>query len=283
MSSRAALHALGGLTIRAPRLVHGAAGVLVPPLRRFGRSSFAPEHVRELLPELSPAQARRIARRSWADHVRAHLLHGAAMHDPGGRIQELLVDDGGLSELEGPVVLAFPHLGPMALVRPALWRVRGELVVVQLNDAPSEFPHITTYTTRGEGASTRALYAAVGALRSGRSVAIATDSPPRTLVVPWFARSVAFARGAFVLSRLAKVPIVPMVARWEGHRGRVVLGPRLGPFADEREGAEAYGAWLEGYLREAPTELIRRFVDPAFTAGPRPAAAPAAARAAPSR
>ena len=212
------------------------------------------------MPELSAAEADAAARDAWLSHVRLHVLHGARRRGDREFLRPRLIDDGGLSRLRGPVVLATAHTGPWYLLGEATRLVPGELDVLRSNGRPSDAPNKTNHSTIGEGAGARALYAGVAGLRAGGSVLIAVDGRPRRLAMPWFDRTLHIAAGPFTLSRLGRAPIVPFMLRWDGELGRVVLGDPIGPCADEQAGAEAFVAWLEDFYRAYPGELRTHLV-----------------------
>ncbi len=105
----------------------------------------------------------------------------------------------------------------------------------------------------GEQVRALAFHRALQQLRSGGFVFVALDpaKDAARVEVPFRRGTLSLARGAFVLSRVSGVPIVPFVAR---SRGKAVLGEPLAP-GDERGQAAAAARWLERYLAERPDEL----------------------------
>lgn len=78
---------------------------------------------------------------------------------------------------------------------------------------------------------------------------------------PFLGRRLALARGAFVLARLSRAPIVPIVARWHGTGVAVVRGEAVHPGSDDEATAAAVAGWLEHYLLEHPEQIGPRTLE----------------------
>ncbi|MND09266.1 hypothetical protein D3C83_324500 [compost metagenome] len=57
------------------------------------------------------------------------------------------------------------------------------------------------------------------------------------------------------------MPIVPLVARWDGQEIEIVVGEPLPILDDEQALAALAAQWLENYLRESPGELSARILE----------------------
>ena len=83
---------------------------------------------------------------------------------------------------------------------------------------------------------------------------------------PLLGRRLRLARGPFALARIAGVPIVPLVARWQGNGVAIVKGEPIVASEDDGETAAALAGWLEDYLRAFPGEtaayLVERLTPP---------------------
>lgn len=166
-----------------------------------------------------------------------------------------------LARLRPPLVLASFHAGPLAVLDPLLASLPAEVVALHRHWGEDRAGY--TLLRGGGDASQRALAfaRALAALRAGGIAFLNVDGHEpgdyavATIEVPMLGRTLPLARGAFALARLAEAPIVPIVPRWRGTAVEVELGDPIGPSRDERELAEATGAWLERYLRERPGEV----------------------------
>jgi hypothetical protein len=78
---------------------------------------------------------------------------------------------------------------------------------------------------------------------------------------PFFGGTLRLAAGVFAVARIAKVPIVPLVARWIGDEIEIVVGDPLPASNDENAMAASAAQWLEQYLRDSPTELSGRILE----------------------
>ncbi len=260
MNRRSPLRALAALAPHAPRTVDAA-------IRAIARATYGRvgvtidrEDLRRLMPELSPGEADAVSRQAWLNHVRFLTLRPSRLRDRRDFVREALVDDGGLSRISGPAVLALIHTGPFFILEEALRRVPAPVAVLLMGDAPPGDGNLTFHTSVGDGHGMRAFSAGLATLKGGGFVVVGVDANPLSMLVPWFDRTIPLARGAFALSRIARAPIVPLVLRWEGCGGRVVLGDPIAPLASDQAGAEALIGWMEAYVRANPTALVHHHV-----------------------
>jgi lauroyl/myristoyl acyltransferase len=91
-------------------------------------------------------------------------------------------------------------------------------------------------------------------------VALDPRDAPR-IIVPFFGGTLRLARGPFAMARIRRVPIVPVVARWDGQAIELIAGDPLPPSDDEQALAASAAQWLEGYLREWPGEVSARILE----------------------
>ena len=99
---------------------------------------------------------------------------------------------------------------------------------------------------------------AVVHLRKGGFVFLTLDPMVGTrIAAPFLGRTLNLARGGFALARLARVPLVPLIARWNGMRIEIVAGAPV-EVASEAQAAAEVARWLEQYLRAHPDEMTER-------------------------
>jgi lauroyl/myristoyl acyltransferase len=108
-----------------------------------------------------------------------------------------------------------------------------------------------------------AFYRAVSRLRNGGFVITALDpgQTDRRIAVPFFGGTLHLAAGAFAMARIARVPIVPIAARWIREEIEIVVGDPLPVSDDEQALATSAVRWLERYLRDSPGELSGRILE----------------------
>ena len=173
MNRRSPLRALAALAPHAPRTVDAA-------IRAIARATYGRvgvtidrEDLRRLMPELSPGEADAVSRQAWLNHVRFLTLRPSRLRDRRDFVREALVDDGGLSRISGPAVLALIHTGPFFILEEALRRVPAPVAVLLMGDAPPGDGNLTFHTSVGDGHGMRAFLGRPGhaqgrRLRRGR-------------------------------------------------------------------------------------------------------------------
>lgn len=246
------LYQLLGYAARiAPRMALAAAdaaGRASAPFR-----SDTPGRLQELFPHLTAQEAARLLRHILAMEVRNQMLPAMGRRAVG-RIARFA---GKIESLELPAILVTFHIGPML----ALGRL--------LDGEEDNRPIVRSYGRELSGA--RELHRALTTLRETRLLGVAVDSWRAARVdVPFFDTTMGIARGAFALSRIARVPLVPALFVWRGWEIDVVLGEPVAPPApsasqeesleSERQTAAAIVVWLEGYLRGSLRDLGLRAI-----------------------
>lgn len=220
------------------------------------------DRIRDLVPELDAPALRAAQRRTWSNFLLGEALD-AALSRPGNAPPRILASPA-LATLRPPLILASFHVGAVPALAPVLERLEGDVLAVHRGTfAPR--PGITMVRTGDdEWERARTFERAVRTLRAGGFVFTALDGhgedgyEAATLDAPVLGGSVALARGGFALARIAKVSIVPIVARWRGSGVEVECGDAIRAGADENAMAVAAAAWLEGYLRAFPGEISKR-------------------------
>ena len=214
------------------------------PFRQHSAAS-----LRQVYPHLSKVGAWRMLTRVLGRDLRDQVV--ASMRQSKGlwricRFREALAD------LRPPLVIVSFHIGPLHAISDLAGRLANDRLVV---------------VARGEETlGARQLYEGVRILRKGGVVALALDAGPASFVeVGIFGRRTSLARGAFALSRLTGVPIVPLLLVWRGYEIHVALGEPIPPpesgatqeeaIDSERRAAERVAAWLEEYLRTSPQDV----------------------------
>jgi lauroyl/myristoyl acyltransferase len=111
-----------------------------------------------------------------------------------------------------------------------------------------------------------ALKRAVDHVKDGGIVVATIDGPggSSTGEVTCLGRRIVLRRGPFVLTRLTRAPLIPVVCAWTP-RGQIEVrhGPPIDPAWDpalagtglETAMAARIASWLDGYLRDEPQEI----------------------------
>ena len=242
---------------RSPALGIRAAHAIANLTRPLGRGI---DHGRlaAAFPELGPPAQHTARQRTWENFLKEQAVEAAVMH---GRYPQL-VPDPRLVELRPPLVLASFHVGPLPALAPLLAQLPGEVVALDRGQFGA-LPNLPVLPGGEDTAARAAAFnRALAALRSGGFAFITIDAfhpqefEVAAIEVPLLGRTLPLARGAFALSRIAGVPLVPLVARWRGTAVEVELGDPISPGpGGERALAEKAAAWVENYLRARPGEM----------------------------
>lgn len=230
------------------RALDAAAGALLDNLDRG-------EPIAEL-PVPDPSLA---ARAPWERSARFRLFGTLLWH--GYPVPDLeFFDLPDLSDLQPPAILASLHTGPLLSVGLILERLPSRPLALS-TEFPSGARFESLHVAPSLGSRARAVRRAVEELRTGRFVFTTIDNPQRRRHVEaaFLGRNVKLAPGAFVLSRLARAPIVPLLATWQDGRVVVLRGPLVAPGPDETMGS-ALGRWLDQLFRTTPLPLGPNFV-----------------------
>jgi lauroyl/myristoyl acyltransferase len=219
------------------------------------------EQIRTLFPRLTKAQVARALLQTRVNEARNRIYAGF-QHQLGlgpGRLVLLPTDD--LTALRPPLIFGTFHVGPTLALGAAMERLPGEVLVLRRRSyKPAQAKNVSTAETEGsEERRAQAFHRAVMHLRGGGYALLPIDPLEASRVAaPFFGRSLLLARGAFALSRVARVPIVPLITRWRGVRVEVFRGPRIEPSDSEEALAAEAARWLEQYLDDAPGEVTPR-------------------------
>lgn len=220
----------------------------------FARRGPTHARMRQLFPEMSASQRASAIRSIWRTQVRQFLLLGIARRGGVRALAPLVVDPQRVSELQPPVIVATFHTGPViALGVVAEHCNEGVLGLRSMDLGVSRAPHVSIHFDMDtEEQRAASFVAAHRSLREGVFVFMAVD-PMQSggMRVRFFDGTLRLARGAFALTRMTGVPIVPVIARWEGDRIAFTVGKALSG-SDEVETATAAARWLEAHLRERP-------------------------------
>lgn len=236
--SRIVSRVLGWIASRSPRI----AFVVSDTLARFRKITSRAE-VRSLFPN---ADAGRVLRRMSITHVRTQLVDGWIRRDGFAPFRRLVRQNDAIAQLRPPMIIGAFHIGPpfgLGVLREGL---NGETLVLRGSVGSTDQQRAAMF------------HRAVEQLRAGGFVVAAIDPhAAQRIEVPFLGRTLRLARGPFAMARIARVPIVTVVARWEGDQVELIVGDALA-VGDEQMMAESAARWLETYLRERPGELSYR-------------------------
>lgn len=258
---RAARAVMTGVVLmvhRSPHFALRGADLLAPATRPFRRAPAADDLCR-IFPDLSPARASALAAHMLRVDTRSEVLATWVRRHGRGAVRGLLRSTVPPILPPPPLILGTFHIGPVHALGAALESQPAPLLALRSSTPVPEGG------ARGEQKRAAKFYQAIEFLQRDGLVLIALDPQHATRIhVPFFDGTLRLARGAFALSRITGVPIVPLVARWSGTRIDVVVGEPLtaggGPDL-ERSLAASAARWLEAYLRESPSEISLRILD----------------------
>ena len=202
-------------------------------------------------------------RRIWTSHARSMMLGGWVRRDGREPIRRLVRENAVLRELRPPMILGTFHIGPTLGLGALSERLQGESLVLRGTQFPLDRASRANVDAIAGSDQQRAatFHRAVERLRQNGFVILALDPrEAQRIAVPFFGGTLQLARGPFAMARVARAPIVPVVARWEGEGIELVFGEAL-VGSDETALAAEAGRWLEGYLRESPGELSYRVLE----------------------
>lgn len=192
--------------------------------------------------------------------LRTRVLMYAVHHHGTRAARELLIPSQALATLRPPLVLGTFHIGPMHAFGAVLASMPGETLVLRRQAyEPAQPANVSVAETEGtEEERAVAFTRAVVHLRKGGFVFLTLDPMDGTrIAAPFMGRTLNLARGGFALARLARVPLVPLIARWHGMRIEIVAGAPVEVTSEEQAAAEV-ARWLEQYLRAHPDEMTER-------------------------
>lgn len=251
---------LGGLASRSPRLAFFAADAYGAFRTLTARR---PSRV-ELRALFQTSDVNRILRRFWSTHVRTQLLGGWIRRDRAAPIHALVRSNDAVGALRPPMIIGTFHIGPIYGLGVLSERLQGEPLVLRGQQFPFERPKRPNVDLIRGGDQERAatFHRAIERLRDQGFVILALDpKEAQRIAAPFLGGTLHLARGAFAMARIARVPIVPVVARWDGNAIDLIVGDPL-PISDDEQALAASAArWLETYLRERPGELSYRVLE----------------------
>ncbi len=188
--------------------------------------------------------------------LRNVVVAGLQARNPGAA-SALLHIPNPLDDLRPPLIFATFHIGPLHALEGFTARLSLPAVVVRRYGGDDQL-------------GARVLLDALHRLEQGEFALFVVDGDGATIHVPFMGRTISFARGAFTLARISRVPILPMILAWRGDRAEVILGsaipipPEAGtsPEAAEVERAlsSSVAAWLEAYLADQPRDISLRIL-----------------------
>jgi hypothetical protein len=226
---------------RLSRIVSDALGWLAS---RSPRIAFLTS---DMLGALRAGIPTRTRRRIWMNHMRTQVLAGWIDRGGTAQVRALVRPNEAIARLRPPMIIGTFHIGPtLGLGVLSEW-LDGETLVLRGSVGTTDQQRAATF------------HRAIEMLRANGSVVIALDpNEAQRIAVPFLGRTLHLARGPFAMARIARVPIVPLVARWNGNAIELIVGEPLPISDDEQSLAESAGRWLEGYLREWPGEISYR-------------------------
>lgn len=254
---RALTSGIVGMAHRSPRLILRGADLFAPAVKPLLRSASI-RQLRAFFPDLTAREADELRAHMLREFIRSQILHVWMRRRGREGVRKILADGLPRPLPFSPVILGTFHMGPVHALG-AAFEGPSMPPLLALRGGPKPVHE------RGPADQQRAakFHEAAAWLRGGGTVLMALDPMYATRIgAPFFGGSLQLARGAFALSRITGVPIVPVVARWVGTKVDVVGGE---PLAGETPGEEALAAaaarWLENYLRANPREISLRILD----------------------
>jgi lauroyl/myristoyl acyltransferase len=253
---------LGWLATLSPRFALGVADVLAAFLT-VGSPRHLRTSVRSLFPHRTSKEAR-LLRNIWSNYARTLVLTGWTHH--GGRlsIHALVRENEALRELRPPMIFCTFHIGPTLALSVLSERLQGETLVLRGTQFPIDRAarHDVNLIEGTDQQRAATFHRAIERLWQNGFVILALDphEAPR-IAAPFFGQTLQLARGPFAMARIARAPIVPIVARWAGNEIELIAGEPLPVLDDEQALATAAARWLENYLRESPGELSARILE----------------------
>ncbi|MBK5260361.1 MAG: hypothetical protein JJE51_12260 [Thermoanaerobaculia bacterium] len=230
-----------------PRLAFRLARILGAFRQRITRRWPTAAEVRALFPHLDDAAAERVARKIGAltecNRVLVHSILRSGI-DP---IRPLMSMPDSIS---APCILGTFHVGAVHALGPALERLGKPVTSFRLGSIFTPRAPLVIESTEGSAEQrAAAFYRAMTQLRGGGYVVMALDIVTGSFIeTRCLGRRLPLARGAFALSRMTGVPILPLVVRWTSDGVQIVIG-------DAPVTEETTGPWLEQYLVDSPAEL----------------------------
>jgi len=260
---RRALSAYSVVANRSPGLAYASLGGLARIPAPTRDRQIPPRRIAELFPHLSAAEVQATARRSWTNRLRDGTLTATRRRYGLEALRALVVDNPEVRALRAPLILASFHVGALRAMGAVLEQLPGETALMA-GGIGHDIPRNITPLMTGEGQPDciRMFLRARQALAAGAFVFVPLDGPFGTRVhAPLLGAKVGLGRGGLALARHAQVPIVPLVARWEGLRIVSIVSDAIAPEESDDATAASVARWLERYLLEHPGELSKHLLD----------------------
>jgi lauroyl/myristoyl acyltransferase len=261
--SRSLSMVLGWLATLSPRIAFATTDALAA-LLAIGSRRPTRTMLRSLFPDVSRHDTGRVLRRIWTTYARTLLLGGWIRRKGREPIRSIVRENDAVRRLRPPMIFSTFHIGPTLGLGVLSERVPGETLVMRgtqfpLDRATRENVNLVQGTDQQRAAT---FHRAIERLRQNGFVILALDphQAPR-IAAPFLGRTLQLARGPFAMARIARVPIVPLVARWDGTEIEIIVGEPLPLLDDEQALATLAAQWLENYLRESPGELSARILE----------------------
>jgi hypothetical protein len=247
---------LAPLAARHPALALSVASILGRLRNRLSRRWPSPEQVRSLFPHLTHRAASRVAWSIGGLEARNRILAACIRRAGLEPVRPLVRTPPAFASLRPPLILGTFHVGAVHAFGPALERLPGPVLALRHGPLYSPRPPVEIVTTEGDGQQRAATFQrALAHLESGGFVVLALDVVPGSgLPTSCLGRTLELARGPFALARLAKAPLVPLVARWRRGGVDIEIGNAIDGDA-ENDLAISAARWLERYLLDSPAEL----------------------------
>jgi lauroyl/myristoyl acyltransferase len=254
---------LGGLASRWPRVAFHCSDALAALWALTSRRPTRAE-LHTLFPHLTRADSGPVLRRIWISHARTLLLGGWIRRDGIAPIRMLVRPNDAIAQLRPPMIVGTFHIGPTLGLGTLSERLNGETLVLRGTQFPLDrATHKNVDLIEGtEQQRAATFHRAIERLRGDGFVIMALDpKEAHRIAVPFLHGTLHLARGAFAMARIARVPIVPLVARWDGDAIDLLVGDALPMSDDEQTLAASAAQWLEKYLVESPGELSYRILE----------------------
>jgi hypothetical protein len=239
---------------RSAFVVARAAGAL---RQRLSRQWPSAGQVALLFPHLDRPEAARLAARIAAQEAMNRVLAAAVRRDGIDYVQPLIAASAPVAAIRGPAILAIFHAGSVQALGAVLERMSAPVLAFREGLLFPPKGTLAVETTKGDALHRAgAFHRALAHLRQGNFVALAPDVVPGASIdVPCLGQTLRLSRGPFALARLTGAPLVPLIARREGHVIAAIAGDPIPAGDDETALAMALGAWLERYLTAHPEDL----------------------------
>lgn len=261
--SRPVRKVLGRLASRSPRAAFAVSNTLAALLATV--SPGFRRALRTLFPHLSPRDTRHTLARIWRTRMRTRFLPYWIRGAGFAPIRALVRENDAVGRLRPPMILCTFHVGPYLGMGVLSERLQGELLTLrcvrfEIDGVVDRNVALVAGTEQERAA---AFYRAVDQLRNDGFVIAALDpgQADRRIAAPFFGGTLHLAAGVFAMARIAKVPIVPIAARWIGDEIEIIVGDPLPASNDENAMAASAAQWLERYLRDSPGELSGRILE----------------------